>query len=310
MAFTVFTYSACINAFAKSEDPDAPKQAEALLADMKRSHQAGDMDVKPNVVNYNSVINAWGRCKSKGSATRAAEILKMMDDDDVEADTLSYSLVVSAWAHSPETGATRQAEAVLEDMESWAKEKNKAIDKAFDEELNDHQKDEMRATPSSLPTIRVHLDVDCYNTVLIALSKRREQDAPGRALAILRRMKKLADEGFETVRPNAKSWNSVLNTLSRSSDEDAAQRAEDVLCEMYSEGVIPDVFSYAALLHAYQKNTFSGSAQRADEIVRRMEQLYFDGEITSAPDVYHYTIGKLLKELFVRIKPYFTHCTN
>jgi hypothetical protein len=55
----VYTYSACINAFAKSNEPDAPIQAEALLKGMKMSYEAGDMDVKPNVVNYNSVINAW-----------------------------------------------------------------------------------------------------------------------------------------------------------------------------------------------------------------------------------------------------------
>ncbi len=306
----VYTYSACINAFAKSEDPNAPKQAEALLEDMKKAYQAGDMDVKPNVVNYNSVINAWGRCKKRGSAQRAAEILKIMETDDVEPDTLSYSLVVSAWAHSFEEDATLQAEIVLADMECWAREKNKAIDQAFDNELKDHQEDNRhdnekhegstnsrskRAAPSSLPAIRVHLDVDCYNTVLISLSKRYEPDAPDRAIAILNRMKKLADEGFETVRPNSKSWNSVLNTLSRSKDTNAAQRAEDILCEMHSEGIMPDVFSYAALLHAYQKNNLPGAAQRADDIVRKMEQLYFDGEISSAPDVYHYTIGKLLK---------------
>ena len=280
---------------------------------MKKAYLAGDMDVKPNVVNYNSVINAWGRCKRKGSALRAAQILKMMEEDEVEPDTLSYSLVVSAWSHSTESDATYQAEAVLTEMESWAREKNKAIDEAFDEELRDHQnkrekqvqnlghlqqqvesKHNKRAAPSSLPTIRVHLDVDYYNTVLIALSKRHESDAPDRALKIIRRMIQMADEGFETVRPNARSWNSLLNTLSRSNDTNAAQRAEDILCEMNNEGIVPDVFSYAALLHAYQKNTFPGSAQRADDIVRKMEQLYFDGKISSGPDVFHYTIGKIL----------------
>ena len=305
----VYTYSACINAFAKSDDLDSPKQAELLLEDMKNAYKNGDMDVKPNVVNYNSVINAWGRCKAKGSAQRAAEILKVMEKDNVEVDALSYSLVVSAWAHSAENDATIQAEAVLSDMENWARDKNMAIDQAFNEELRDqqHKSQEQqeksshikvenirnkRSTPSSLPTIRVHLDVDCYNTVLISLSKRQETDAPDRALAIIRRMKMLAEEGFETVRPNAKSWNSVLNTLSRSNDTTAAQRAEDVLREMNEEGIVPDVFSYAALLHAYQKNTFPGSAQRADDIVRKMEKFYLDGKLSSGPDVYHYTIGE------------------
>jgi pentatricopeptide repeat domain (PPR motif) len=283
---SVYTYSACINAFAKSNEPDAPIQAEALLKGMKRSYEAGDMDVRPNVVNYNSVMNAWGRCKSAGAAERALHILNTMESEGVEPDALSYSLVVSAWAHSSHPNATKQAEVALLEMEKWAKAKNAAIDEAFDSGLSDHAS----STPSSLPAIRVHLDVECYNTVLIALSKRQEKDAPDRAIVILRRMQYLANNGFETVRPNAKSWNSVLNALSRSSGNDSAERAEQLLHDMHKNGVKPDVFSYAAILHAYQKHPSPSAAERADNIVRQMEQQYFDGTLTTAPDVYHYTI--------------------
>jgi len=291
----VYTYSACINAFAKSSDSESPVRAEALLGDMQRAYEAGDMDVKPNVVNYNSVINAWGRCTIDGSAERATEILSTMRDEGVEPDALSYSLVVSAWAHCQHINATKHAELVLGDMEKWATEKNRAIDEAFDNGLSNHasangQFNRDADTPSSLPAIRVHLDVECYNTVLIALSRRRELDASQRALEILYRMIDLADNGFETVRPNAKSWNSVLNTLSRASYKDSTQRAEQLLLEMYDAGIHPDVFSYAALLHAYQKNASPYAAERADDIVRQMEQLYFDGKLNAPPDVYHYTI--------------------
>jgi pentatricopeptide repeat protein len=265
---------------------------------MKKAYEAGDMDVKPNVVNYNSVINAWGRCKAPGSAERASQILYSMENEGVEPDALSYSLVVSAWAHSSNSNATKQAEVVLGEMEDWAREKNKAIDDAFDHRLSTQDQcysydgdGPVGNPPSSLPAIRVHLDVECYNTVLIALSRRQEPGAPDRALAILHRMQKLADnEGFETVRPNAKSWNSVLNAMSREKNADSTRRAEQLLNDMTEAGVRPDVFSYAALLHAYQKNASSYSAQRADKIVRTMEQLYQDGELAQAPDVYHYTI--------------------
>lgn len=292
----VYTYSACINAFAKSTDSEAPQRAQALLTDMKRAYEAGDIDVIPNVINYNSVINAWGRCKKEGSAERASEIRSTMKDEGVEPDALSYSLVVSAWAHCLNTNATKQAEVALAEMENWAIEKNRAIDEAFDNGLSDHasangQFKRDAETPSSLPAIRVHLDVECYNTVLISLSRRREIDASERALKMLYRMIHLADNGFETARPNAKSWNSVLNTLSRANEEGSMERAEKVLHEMNDAGIHPDVFSYAALLHAYQKNASPYAAERADDIVRQMEQLYCDGMLAAAPDVYHYTIA-------------------
>ena len=256
---------------------------------MKSTYEAGgrrDNDVKPNAVNYNSVINAWGRCKTRGSAQRAEELLRTMAQESVQPDVLSYALVVSAWAHSHEPGATARAEEILIEMEEWAKRTNKEIDFMLSVDGGKKARD--------IPQ-KVNLDAECYNTVLIALSKRQEVDATDRAMAILQRMKKLSEEeGFATVAPTAKTWNSVLNTLSRSRElgAGAAQRAEQLLSQMYDDGIKPDAFSFAAILHAYQKSTEPGAAQRADDIVRTMERLYLDGEIAYAPDVYHYTIGE------------------
>ena len=239
----------------------------------------------------------------KGSAKRATEILHIMERDGVEPDVLSYALVVSAWSHcsDPDQDGTKRAEEYLRKMEQWSMKKNAEIDEAFDDAVTSKVLEKnissVEATPSSLPAIRVHLDVECYNTVLIALSRKQDINASERAIAILKRMNKLANAGYETVRPNAKSWNSVLNSLSRSRDPGAAQRAEDILKEMFAQGMKPDVFSFAAILHAYQKNSGPGSAQRADDIVRMMEKLHFNGEIECAPDVYHYTIGELNYEM-------------
>ena len=219
-----------------------------------------------------------------------------MERDGVEPDVLSYALVVSAWSHCPESDGTKRAEEYLNKMEQWAMKKNTEIDQAFNVAVTSKtQKNDGERTTPSIPAIRVHLDVECYNTVLIALSRRQDVHASDRAIAILNRMNALADAGYETVRPNAKSWNSVLNALSRSRDPNAAQRAEDILKDMFRQGIKPDVFSFAAILHAYQKNSGPGSAQRADDIVRMMERLYYEGEIAAAPDVYHYTIGKSIR---------------
>ena len=49
---------------------------------------------------------------------------------------------------------------------------------------------------------------------------------------------------------------------------------------------MPDAFSFAAVLSTYQKSSEAGAAQRADEILQKMEELYENGEIESPPDVY------------------------
>ena len=185
-----------------------------------------------------------------------------MATDGIEPDVLTYVLVVSAWVHSTEPDATQQAERYLGIMEGWAVEKNDRIDRAFDEVVEGDAASFQRS-PSSLPSIRVHLDVECYNMVLIALTRCQLPDASKRAMAILRRMKRLADSGFETVRPNAKSWNSALNTVSRGQNSKAVLLAEELLTEMDSDSIKPDIYTYASILHAYQKNTVNGGAERA-----------------------------------------------
>ena len=275
----VYTYSAAINAFAKSPDVDAPQKAENLLKYMKQRCEAGDWQSKPNSVNYNSCINAWGRSKEPGSAKKATAILERMlrpaeeGGDDVEPDFLSFSLAVSAWAHSADPESTRRSEEMLLRMERWAISKKRSL-----------------ASSGALPHHRIELDVEAYNAVLIGLSRCQEQDAPRRALAILRRMLDLAETGFESARPTSKSWNSVLNTFSRTREPGIAQKAEQLLKWMIREGSKPDAFSFAAVLHAYQKNSEAGAAHRADAIVREMEKRYQAGQLGDGPDVFHYTI--------------------
>jgi len=272
----VFSYSACINAFAKSPDEDAPERAEELLTAMKDRYEKGDWRLRPTVVMYNSIINAYGR---SGSAERATAILDRMEKsveeggEEVEPDALSWSLVVSAWAYSTDPGALERSEEMLLRMERWAVAKTRKLEKE-----------------GALPHHQICLDIDSYNAVLFSLSRSQKQDAPRRALAILRRMLDLANAGFKDVRPNAKSWNSVLNTFARTREAGIAASAEAVLMFMIREGVKPDLFSWAAVLNAYQRNSEPGSAARADSIVRQMQRLYLAGDIEQGPDVFHFTI--------------------
>jgi pentatricopeptide repeat protein len=98
------------------------------------------------------------------------------------------------------------------------------------------------------------------------------------------------------VRPNLRSWNAVLNALSRSRERDGAEKAEQILNHLFEleengvPNVKPDAFSFAAVLSAYQRLGTSAAVQRADDIVRHMEELYEAGDIENPPDVYHYTI--------------------
>ena len=262
-----------------------PQKAYEILKQMLKLYENGDIFAKPNCLNYNAVLNAASRTPSLESAKLAHDMLRKMElpvskgGFDVEPDRLSYALTILACSRCPYVGyAAQRAEENLEKLEARAK-----------------MEAQKREEVSSAAPPSVTLDIESFNVVLTAISKCRQRDGPERALRIIRRMEQYANSGQETLRPNTRSWNAVLNSIARAMGTDdggSPSRAEDILNHMHSlsqNGVPnakPDAFSYAAVLSAYQKSSDPSAAQRADKLVRRMEELYESGKIDVPPDVY------------------------
>eukprot|EP00978_Attheya_sp_CCMP212_P018601 scaffold51140_cov49-Attheya_sp.AAC.1 len=286
----VYTYSATITVLARSTDADSAEKAATLLAHMKSMSDAGHSELKPNVVNYNALLNAYIRSRKPGAAQKAEDILDRMElsveegGDDVQPDRLSYFLCINAWGRSSDRNAAARSEQILERMEKWA----------LAPYTNAHPH-----MMEPLARSRVQLEVEAYNMVLMAWARNGSgPDAAQRTMEIVQRMTTLANDGFEVVRPNVRSWNPVLNVLGRSREPGAPRQAEIVLQRMYDmyvagyTDVRPNGLSFAAVLKAYLRSTGRepGAAQRADDIVRWMEELYMSGQIAEPPNVYHYTI--------------------
>ena len=53
-------------------------EAERLLQKMHQLYASGDNEVKPNVVSYGAVIDAFAKCGETGSAARADTLLANM----------------------------------------------------------------------------------------------------------------------------------------------------------------------------------------------------------------------------------------
>jgi len=113
-------------------------------------------------------------------------------------------------------------------------------------------------------------------------------------------MEHYAANGISSVRPNARTWNALLNGMARASRARSLNYADDaeaVLSAMFEQhhagvqNTFPNAFSFAAVLTTFQRcaNTLSVT-ERADKIVRQMEELHQKGFLEDPPDVYHYTI--------------------
>lgn len=282
-----FVYTALQEVYVRSGRKDAPEKTMAVLEDMLSAHAKGYSRARPTLSNYNNVLCAYSKTPSKNSAMRAMEMLKRIEAPvenggyDVEPDRLSYFLVILTCSRcQASTIGANMAEPLLEKMEERSKAESKRR-----EELS-----------ISAPPLMA-LDIECFNVVLTALSKSRDANAVDRIFQILARMEDYANAGQEHLRPSTRSYNTALNALSYRKNLKAAKRAEQTLermFQLYADGVSPnskpDAFSYTAILRCYQGLGTPEAAQRGNEILSHMEELYESNILNEPPDTFHYTI--------------------
>jgi len=285
---TLYTYSTLQNVYARSGRSNGARKALEILDSMWKRFEDGDVLAKPNSVNYNAVLNAASRSPTAENTAMGIELLRRMElpshqgGDDVDPDRLSYALTILCCSrcNDPVLGV-ETAEKILERMEARAR-----------------QEEKRRKVLSSAAPPSVRLDVECFNVVLTALARDSHRGID-RMRTIVDRMERYAANGVSSVRPNVRTWNAILNAMARSSRGrmDYADEAEDVLRKMFHlhqtgvQNTLPNGFSFAAVLTTFQRcSNLTSVTERADQIVRQMEELYQKGLIEDHPDVYHYTI--------------------
>jgi hypothetical protein len=73
---------------------------------MVQLYQAGDESLKPDTYSFNSVIDAYSWCSSKGAAHRADELYQRMKklyeegDNDLRPDIITLTSLRNAWSRS------------------------------------------------------------------------------------------------------------------------------------------------------------------------------------------------------------------
>lgn len=222
---------------------------------MEALRQSGNKDATPNLICFNSVLNALAKARSFQGAQRADELLTRMESlsrtnpaySELKADAVSYSTVVcilheyrasfiyhsrmhqiSAWAATNETESAERAEAVLDRMEQ----------------------------------ANVEGDIIAYNRV--ALSWANAGDA-AKVEAIYNRMRRMG------TKPDYFTYKTLV--LAWSQNEGCAAKAQhflDMMLEKYDTGSIskrPDNFCFRAVASRWQKE---GAPERAAELLLAM----------------------------------------
>jgi pentatricopeptide repeat protein len=218
---TSVTFSAVINAFARSGSDDAAERAEKLLELAQTMHNDGWIGAEPNAVMYTSVIKAWAKA---GNPDRAELLLKRMYEDytlngntNVKPNIWSFNTVLAAWSKGSPTGAVESAEKLLRKM----------ID------LNE------QGVLDSRP------DTVSYNCLLHTLARKRKSfpEASVKAESLVEEMLEIAKTTRdEAVLPNEITFTALFKILNSCGPVDKADRAKYWAEKIQDKRILDDPF--------------------------------------------------------------------
>lgn len=278
-------FNAVMNAWADSGQRDAGKRAQNLFDLMNRFYiKHKNPDLRPNQRSYNTLLKAWAKSKTKGSAHQAEQILRYMEDsfwatikphnhhhhhhhnhdNFLIPDRISFTTCINAWARSAAPDAAERAEEILNRMEHLA-----------------------ATLAASKNTSTIHIrhkdiqpDVITFNSVIHAWANSPHPHASNRCERLLQRMELIHHKNNYPLRPDRISYNTVIHALANSGQKNSAPRAQHVLERMeaaYENGnhaAKPDIISFNSVMNAHAKSREPGSALHAERILLRLEQKY------------------------------------
>lgn len=233
----VYAYAIAIHAWARhgSSPQEAVQRAEGLFRTAHREyHEKGNLECKPNVVIYNSLLDAYSKA-SMGH--KAQQLLDLMEEsDEVTTNTISFNAVLAAWSKTP--GQLEKAEVLL---------------------------DRMRRHSEISP------DVVSFGSVIAALVRSKDPRAADRALAYLDELKGLYQGGDKRCKPSVITFSSVIHAVSKNRHGDRnAELVMQLLDEMKDFDVKPNAVTYRYVLEALIRA--KNRASTALSVLQQMER--------------------------------------
>ena len=220
-------------------------------------------DVWKNMV---PAISKWSRRTERDAPDRGEELLERMIQETVAGNPhaeLTVTMFNAAMNGFAKRGDPTGVQRILRRMET------------------------LRSThPHRLSHLKP--DVFSMSTLATAWAKSRSPEAADRAQSILHYME------VKNVSPNRITYNAVLNALASGSQVDKAIRAEDIVHRMKEQSMEgddcqPDIYSYQSLIQAWAKTPLPGSPQKAERILRYMDEQSEKGNMGLSPNVYCFT---------------------
>ena len=282
------TIGSVMDAWAKSNHPDAPERVERLLQWALEQKESPNGTKCIDLVVFHTVMNTWVRSKRGREAARQVEATfeyLQQRCPELKANTRTYSLIVDGWAQCEAVEqlgyASKRATFILKKMikmyregvdvkpntwsftsciAAWSRCRHVPEAASEAENLLDTLIELYKETGDRdfIP------DVDAGNAVIAAWVRASDDpQAINRGRNILNKMKAFA-------RPNLVSYNTLLGGMAkRGFGKDALQLLEWL---GHSSDLKPNIYSFNITLDALAKDEREGTTEAAEELLGRMER--------------------------------------
>lgn len=278
------SFNTCINAWARSQQPDAPMHAEALLRRLVALHHDGVQEM-PSEETFTSVMNAWANCSTSTAVDRVEAILDLMErvsemSDQLRMSSVPYTVVIKAWEKASQRfrgqdklKCADMAIRVLDRMEakgiSVSAETYNGILSAILETSALNAVFYFLGLEERYREGLVQLNTASFNLGLSAITALNRPDAVDKATSLLKRMFEYSVVD-KNVLPSTFTFNIILKVLSRSSAPDAPGKAEALLQEMDEiPSVVPNFVSYLTCIIAWGRSDHDEKFDKVMDLVHR-----------------------------------------
>ena len=268
---------------AKSANPET---AYAFLDNLKKLHQGGMLlDLEPDLISYNQVIDAYQKSRKAGSAEEAERVYNILqqvyeatNDKRFQPDSITFCSLLGAYARA---GNSERAEELLL---RWIKEnkmdssRHTAPDSTcYDQVLyalakegssSNTKRADMLLKLMEDRTSSVSPTTTTYNIVLHGISNSGDFSAPFRVQKLLDRMK--SGKRGNKARPDAVTYTTAVRVMCRLGGRDAVQTIEKLVDEaIQSPGVTVDIAFFQNILSSLAYCPQEGTLQLAEDLVEK-----------------------------------------
>ena len=230
-----YSYKPVLFAHLNTNTTAGIKRGLSLLYRIEDLHARGGHDIKPKLDFYNMVLGTMGRIRDGDGALK---LLKHMVDGPhtPQPDTTSYNCAINAQKKG------NKAAAILAQMEEMDVPYNEYT---FGSLIDVYARNSLPSKAESvvqymkeqysktkLPCFRVN--VIHYNSLIDSWVRSKEREGARRAVKILEEMLQTDSQQNEDVKPDMLTFNLVMRALGKLGDARSAQRAEDILVKLES----------------------------------------------------------------------------